>query len=120
MREPPDYENIEQKLWRGNAEEVYAGLEDDESNILKRISTFIWRFGYEEDEVREKIYDDEMFAAWFAKEPRRQGMHEIVAAEWLNEERLTKNFDTFPKGGPDAYYVTSDGEIRKGMDNPSR
>lgn len=118
MREPPDYEGIEQRLWRANAEEVYTRLMEDEPNILKRISTFIWRFGYDEDEVREKIYDDKVFASWFAKEPRRQGLHEAIAADWLNQEELTSDFDTLPKGGPNAYYVTSDGEIRKGMQDP--
>ena len=59
-----------------------------------------------------------MFASYFAIEPRRQGLHENIAAQWLMEEPYINNFDPLPKSGRNAYYVTSDGEIRKGMPNP--
>ena len=57
-----------------------------------------------------------MFAAHFAKEPRRQGIHERVAAEWLQQLPAVNQFKVLPKKGADAIYVTSDGEIQRGAD----
>lgn len=118
MREPPDYEAIEQRLWRENAGDVLARMTDEDRDLMKRIRTYMWRFGYEEDEVKGRITDDKMFAAWFSKEPRRQGLHEVVAANWLRQADDVAGFDVLHKSGPSAYYITSDGEIRRGMHNP--
>ena len=118
MRRPPDYEAIEQRLWRENAGDVQSRLSDEDSDLMKRVQTYIWRFGYRECEVRDRIEDDEMFASWFAKEPRRQGLHEGIAADWLRQDEDVNDFDVLRKSGPDAYYITSDGEIRQGMANP--
>ncbi len=56
-----------------------------------------------------------MFAAWFAKEPRRTGMHELIAAEWIKTLPTVSAFRTLPKNGADSIYVTSDGNIHMGM-----
>ncbi len=118
MREPPDYDAIERNLWKQNAAAVSDCLENFERNLVNKIQTFIWRFGFSEEEVRKKINEDAMFAAHFAKEPRRTGFHEHVAADWLKEEKHISDFRILPKSGAEAYYVTRDGEIRKGMRNP--
>ena len=56
-----------------------------------------------------------MFAAIFAIEPRRQGMHETAAAEWIAGLPKIQDFKVLPKAGAQAVYVTSDGYVRKGM-----
>lgn len=118
---PPDYDAIEKKLWKKNAGEVNARLDDNDPDLLQRIKTFIWRFGFGEHKVREKIQADKMFASHFAKEPRRQGFHEKVAAQWIKELDAVDNFQVLPKYGKNAYYITSDGEIRSDMDSrPSK
>lgn len=115
MHKPPDYDGIERSLWRENAEDVTTRLEEQDVYILKRIQTFIDRFGFDEEAVREKIMSDRMFSAHFAKEPRRQGLHERIAAEWLERLETIRNFETLPKSGKNAWYITSDGNLRQGM-----
>lgn len=112
---PPDYDATECKAWRQNARQVTDRLSKQDIHILKRVETYIDRFGYTLNEVSEKICADPMFASHFAKEPRRTGFHERVAAEWINEIECVANFATLPKAGVHAYYVTSDGEIRIGL-----
>lgn len=118
MREPPDYDAIEQKMWKENAGLVPKNLMIGDENIVKKMETYIRRFGYSFEVVFKKILHDKMFAAHFSKEPRRQGIHEKTAADWLVEEELVRNFRILPKSGINAYYIDSDGEIRMGMKNP--
>ena len=118
MREPPDYESIEQDLWKKNAKSVTERLAASDSNILDKIQTFIWRFDFPIEIVKEKIKNDSLFAAHFAKEPRRTTLHERIAANWLEEEESIQDFKVLPSKGKKAYYITSDGEIRKAVKNP--
>ena len=71
----------------------------------------MWRFGYTESAVLDKIRDDSMFAAWFAKEPRRTGFHEAIAAEWIEALPGVNKFSVLPKFGSSALKVSSDGNI---------
>lgn len=104
-------------MWREEAGKVVSRLDNKDRNLRKRINTFIYKFGYSSNQVEDKIRLDEMFASHFAKEPRRTGFHERLAAEWISELENVSNFATLPKTGPDAIYVTSDGEFRRGMSN---
>lgn len=118
MPDPPDYDAIERKEWEENARMVPCRLKKQEPNLLKRIKTFIWRFGFSDESIRYKIKTDKMFAAHFAKEPRRTGFHEKVAAEWLKKYASVSDFQILPKSGPNAFYLTSKGEIHKGKKEP--
>lgn len=115
MPKPPDYEEIEVAQWRENAKEVAQNLKKKEKNLLKRIKTYIWRFGFSQTDVENKIANDDMFAAHFTKEPRRTGLHEKEAAKWLNELDQVEEFQVLPKSGRDAFYISSDGEVRQNM-----
>lgn len=114
MRAPPDYDLIEQLLWREQSREVVDVLDDDDQNILKKIRTYAWRFGYTEEEVKVHIRKDAMFAAWFTKEPQRMKLHEKVAAEWLKDIDQIDGFESLPTGGQNAWYIATDGELRRG------
>ncbi|MCY4611231.1 MAG: hypothetical protein OXC38_06000 [Gammaproteobacteria bacterium] len=115
---PPDYDAEELRAWRRNVQEVENRLKKSEKNLLKRIELFALRFEYGAKVISEKIREDPMFAAHFAKEPRRTGLHEKMAAEWLQNLEQVNEFEVLKKSGKDALYITSDGEIRKGMKNP--
>lgn len=117
-RPPPDYTALEHQAWRTNASQVIARLEGDEPNLGKRIATFVRRFGFRVPEVREKIRSDPMFRAHFAIEPRRQGFHERIAAEWIRSLPEVGDFRVLPKSGRNAVYITSDGEVRRGLRKP--
>lgn len=111
---PPDYDAIEIEEWRKNAKLVLHELNSDSDRLSKRIHLFVARFGFSTVDVETKISSDEMFAAHFAKEPRRTGIHEKLAAEWVKSLPLVKQFKVLPKGGPEAVYITSDGNIHRG------
>ena len=111
---PPDYEAIEIEMWRKNAKEVADEVKSGSERLKERIGLYVSRFGFSEQEVRDKIVADSMFAAYFAKEPRRMGFHEAAAAKWINCLSSVKNFKVLPKGGANAIYVTSDGNIQTG------
>ncbi len=84
MFKPPDYDAIEIEMWPKNKENVVVDLDEQDKNLLRKIITYSWSFGYSETEIHDKIREDKMFRAWFAKEPRRQGFHEIIAGEYLS------------------------------------
>lgn len=111
---PPEYESVEQGEWRQNATLVSDELDSGSDRLLKRIQLFVARFGFSEAAVRKKIEVDLMFAAHFAKEPRRTGLHERLAASWIENLPMVKKFKILPKGGKGAVYVTSDGNIHHG------
>ena len=113
---PPDWEKLEQKKWRANAKSVPQRLSQDDNGITKQISTYNWRFGHKVKAIKDKIKDDPMFAAHFAKDPKKQSMHEKIAEGYLRELIAVSGFVALPKSGNKAKYVTSDGEIRLGKD----
>lgn len=115
---PPDYTALEREAWKKNASQVVARLDDEEPNLLKRIALFVRRFGFPVHEVRRKIRSDSMFRAHFAIEPRRQGFHEKVASKWIQSIPGVRDFRVLPKSGRNAFYITSDGEVRQGLRKP--
>ena len=115
MCKPPDYEGIEKNLWKQNASQVQQCLKDQDEFILKRIETFSWRFDFDIVKVKNKILHDQLFAAHFTKEPRRQKLHENIAAQWLQTRKEITNFENLPTSGTGAWYITSDGDLRNNM-----
>ena len=82
---PPDYEALVGSARMANAGKVAERLSQNDENILKRIRLFHKRFGFPEEEIKEKIRGDNMFAAHFAIDPSRQTIHEKIAEEWLKK-----------------------------------
>jgi len=111
---PPDYEKVEREQWRRAQEEVAKEARSPTARLLGRVATFISRFGYPKKAVLEKIREDSMFAAHFAKEPRRTGLHEAVAAKWIKALPYVQEFQILSKGGANAVKVTSDGNLETG------
>ena len=80
---PPDYDSVEDRYWKLFNKEVPRETGRQSKRLLKRIDLFVSRFGYPIEEVLEKVKIDPMFAAHFAKEPRRMGVHEKEAAKLI-------------------------------------
>lgn len=112
---PPDYDAIEQAEWQKNAGLVPGELNRNSERLSERIKLFTTRFGFPSAEIINKIRTDSMFAAHFAKEPRRTGLHEKYAAAWIKDLPMVKDFHVLPKGGSGAVYITSDGNIHQGI-----
>ena len=111
---PLNYDAIEVEMWRKNAENVVISLNEQDKNLLKKIQTYSWRFGFSEQEIQDKIRSDKMFRVWFSKEPKRQGFHELAAGEYLKQFDIITDFEILNKGGNMAEYITSDGYIIDG------
>lgn len=109
----PDYEEIIKGLWPQNAAEVPQLLESNNKYLKKKLTTYSERFGYCDTEIKEKITTDPMFAANFAKDPSRTGIHEKIACDWLAKLDIVENIEKLPTRGKNSMYVTRDGEIRK-------
>lgn len=112
MHDPPDYEGIELRMWREYAKQVVDRLSENDEHLDKRIRTYVQRFGYDREVVENKIRTDPMFAAHFAKEPRRMKFHERAAQDWLNKV-LNIEITALPTRASNAYYVSRSGVIAK-------
>ena len=110
-RPPPDYDSIELTQWRENAATVRDEILAGDERVEKRMRLFVTRFGFAIADVRDRALHDPMFAAHFAKEPRRTGLHEFTAAEWITDLPEVHGFRTLPKAGKNALYVSRDGGI---------
>ena len=55
MLKPPNYDAIEIEMWRKNAKNVINSLDEQDYNLLRKIKTYSWRFGYCEKEIKSKI-----------------------------------------------------------------
>ena len=98
-------------MWRENAKDVPRQIAAEERGMMKRVRTYCGRFGYEMQKVKDKINNDGMFAAWFSKTPSKQGMHEKIAAEYLEKINCINNFEILPKGGNEALFINAKGKI---------
>ena len=57
---PPDHEAIERERWKQNRDEVASELRNQAPRLVQRITTFVSRFNYQQEDVLEKIGNDEI------------------------------------------------------------
>ncbi|MDE0317900.1 MAG: hypothetical protein OXM61_23720 [Candidatus Poribacteria bacterium] len=112
---PPDYDKVEKQLWKKHGAEVRDLLNNQDSGLLRRISTFCERFDFDETEVCEKIKNDFMFACCFAKDAKKTGFEEKEAEKYLRMfPNLIQSFRTLPKSGKNAIYIDQQGNMITG------
>jgi len=107
----PDYEGQERALWLHNLTQIAHQLAQNDPGLVKQIESFTRKFGFDEDDVRRKIKEDEMFGAHFVKDPKRQNFCENVAAEWIRDVLRAADFDNLPTRGQNAVYLGSNGNF---------
>lgn len=97
-------EEYRRKLYVDNYEELLGTL--NTKAVEKKIQSFVFdRVPFATvEEVKAKIKTDKMFAMFFAKDPLRQNIGEIVLKEYLKVSFL-------PKGGSSALRFTEQGEL---------
>lgn len=88
----PDFEAEFISAIRTNVTLVLDSLDAKDPGLMKRIATFASRFDYAVAEVEKKIRKDEMFRAWFAKDPGKQKIHENIAAVFIAKIPGVKDF----------------------------
>lgn len=88
----PDYEGEFVRAIRTNLTKVIDQLDIGDTGLSKKIGTFASRFAFAVDTVEKKIRDDEMFRAFFAKDPGKQKIHENIAAAFIECMPGVSNF----------------------------
>ena len=111
---PPDYEDLETKKRIENLNAVKKDLERNDENLNYKIKIFANGFNFDVEKVKEKIKNDEMFAAHFTKSPRKQRLHEKAAEEYLGKISVIKNFQKLSSHGIDSQHISEKGEIVSG------
>ena len=108
---PPNYKSLEEKKRSENLNAVKKDLERNDGYLNYKIRSFAIDFNFDVEKIKEKIKNDEMFAAHFAKSPRKQGIHEKAAAEYLRKIPIIKDFKKLSPQGNNSRHITEKGEI---------
>lgn len=65
----------------------------------KKIVNWAEKYGYDKNEVEQKIMNDDMFAAMFAKDPIKQNYTEKIAEQLLGVKHLANTAMSFMENG---------------------
>ena len=110
---PPDYEKLEAEQKIINRNSVRSALSNNNKHLIKKIHTFAQNYDYDISVIKEKIRNDEMFAARFAILPITQGFHQKIASGYIKTLPMVENFKLLPVSGKDACYIDGHGAIVK-------
>ena len=55
-------------------------------DVADKIKTFSEKAGIDEDKIKQRIHDDDIFRLVFVKDPKRQNIYELEAARWLRQQ----------------------------------
>ena len=112
-KSPPDWDAEVAKARQENVVDVLRQVRDEESGMMKKITTYCMKFGFDRRDVIDKINNDNMFAVHFAKDPGKQGIHERIAADYLKQLSHVNNFEILPKSGKKSLFFNNAGELLK-------
>ena len=115
---PLDFEANEQAINRCNLLAVEDEVFTRSERLATRIRHYADQFGIPEDEFWNDLEADPEgpLAATLAKEARRQNIHEQAAARYVEGLPHVVEFQSLPSSGPQALYITGDGQIVTGHD----
>lgn len=108
----PDYEGEFVRAIRVNLTRVIDQLDAKNKGLAKKVNTFASRFEFAVDAVEQKIREDEMFRAFFAKDPGKQKIHENIAAAFIHRMPKVENFNQLAHDG----LVVIQGAVRSRKD----
>lgn len=106
-----DYEPHYKKKVEKNKLEVLKEI--DSKDMRLKITNWAEKFGYDFEEIKNKIIEDEIFRCVFIKEPARQNFYQTLAAEYIKSLDDVKDFKVLPASGKNAVYLIN-GKILKG------
>lgn len=92
-----NYKKIVKQQYKKNIADTHRALENGE--LDKKINNFCAMHGFDYDEIKQKIYDDPVVTALFAKNPKRQNIYEKAAAEFIQKINGVKEFVNLPQKG---------------------
>lgn len=116
--QPLDFEANERRIIQRNLAEMPNEIANRGERLAVRIHHFADLFGIPEDDFWRDLEANPVgpLAATLAKEARRQNIHEQAAAEYVRRLAHVAGFRKLPSMGPNALYVTGDGQIVTGVD----
>lgn len=97
----PDY-NLT-SLWISNIDKV----RDNPTSRREYVANWAERTGTSFEVAWHWFCTDDMAAAHFSKDPRRQNSHEKIASEWIKNIPGICNFKKLDNKGPKAWYVSN-------------
>ena len=109
----PDYETAIKRQRDENAADVLSQLDEGDAQLAVKISNFCQRWGFRRDEVHDEIRRSHVVRCFFAKDPEKQGLHEKVAASFVENIPGVSSFHLLPKGGKNALHIF-EGQILRG------
>lgn len=92
----------EKELMDENFRDLYSNLR--RSDYQEKINNYCSKYGYNQSEVEDLIKSNQMFAAFFIKEPTKQNFTEKLVAELLGTK-------TLPQQGKNCIRFNQDGDI---------
>lgn len=114
--QPLDFEANERQINQNNLAEVEEEIAERSERLTTRINHFSTQFGIPEEDFWRDLEANPAgpLAATLAREARRQNIHEQAAAQYIDELPYVEDFQSLPSHGPNALYVTGDGQIVTG------
>lgn len=85
-----DYEKKFREAYRKNA--TNAPKEAEKGELDTKINNFSNLFGFDSEQIRHEIVNNEIVAALFAKNPNKQNFYEKTASDYISELPGVKSF----------------------------
>ena len=106
MSAGPDYAGVFRRMMAENAAEVIPALDKREGWLMVKITNAAERYALPEAEIVAALRECAVLRFYFAKDPKKQGMHENAAAEFITAIDGVEDFQRPPQYGGNALFVT--------------
>ncbi len=101
--------------WQENIKEVRELLANGDEDFMTKITNASNRWGISEEEIIKSVSNDLVAAAHFAKDPIKQNIYELTAAEYISNIEGITDFENLPNNK----LAVIKGEIRDKKDAKS-
>ena len=91
--------------------ENFENFDINDPGVKIKIQNFCSKFGFDENEVIQKIKLDKVLRAWFIKDPSKQNVFEKTFANFLSSIKKVKNFKKLPTSGKGSVFIINQ-EVR--------
>lgn len=100
-----NYKKIVKQQYKRNIDDTSRAVENVE--LDEKIGNFCDLHDFDIDEVKQKICNDRVVAALFAKNPTKQNIYEKEAAKFIRKIKGVKDFVNLPPKGSRAKSVSN-------------
>ncbi len=103
-----DYRLEELKQRQKNITDLRNKLQNGkiDKKLLEKISKFAEKFGYEKELIIYKLIHDDLFLLFFIKDPAKQGFHQNLGANFIENIPNVFDFEVLPANNEKSLYVS--------------